>query len=148
MPLRESIAKDFWLKMFSLALATLIWFTVKFAIRNEMNVARTALAPTTQRVFEKLPITVMTAAGESRGFKVEPESVKVVVSGEAVALQILKERDIEVYVNLTDVQDAKGLRKRIEVYTPPGVGLVRVVPPDVSVEKMSSPDENSQSGNR
>ena len=35
MPARESIVKDFWLKLFSLALAVLIWATVKFALKNQ-----------------------------------------------------------------------------------------------------------------
>lgn len=35
MPVRESIVKDFWLKLFSLALAVLIWATVKFALQNQ-----------------------------------------------------------------------------------------------------------------
>ena len=35
MAVRESIVKDFWLKLFSLALAVLIWATVKFALQNQ-----------------------------------------------------------------------------------------------------------------
>jgi hypothetical protein len=37
MPARESIVKDFWLKLFSLALAILIWATVKFVLHNQAN---------------------------------------------------------------------------------------------------------------
>ena len=33
--LRDLIFKDFWLKLFSLALAIMIWATVKLAIRKE-----------------------------------------------------------------------------------------------------------------
>ncbi len=39
MPARESIVKDFWLKLFSLALAVLIWATVKFVVQNQVNLA-------------------------------------------------------------------------------------------------------------
>ncbi len=35
MPLRDSIVKDFWLKLFSLALAVLIWVTVKSVLQNQ-----------------------------------------------------------------------------------------------------------------
>ena len=37
MPARESLVKDFWLKLFSLALAVLIWATVSFVLRNQAN---------------------------------------------------------------------------------------------------------------
>ena len=33
--MRDLIFKDFWLKLFSLALAVLIWLTVSFAIQRE-----------------------------------------------------------------------------------------------------------------
>ena len=38
MPVRDFITKDFWLKLFSLALAVLIWVTVnKFISQNQPN---------------------------------------------------------------------------------------------------------------
>ena len=46
MPARESIVKDFWLKLFSLALAVLIWVTVKFVIQNQPNPTPSSQPPT------------------------------------------------------------------------------------------------------
>ena len=45
MPLRDSIVKDFWLKLFSLALAVLIWVTVKFVLQNQPTPAPSAATP-------------------------------------------------------------------------------------------------------
>ena len=46
MPVRESIVKDFWLKLFSLALAVLIWATVKFALQNQPPTPAQSPSPT------------------------------------------------------------------------------------------------------
>lgn len=46
MPARESIVKDFWLKLFSLALAVLIWSTVKFVLQNQPPTPVPSPAPT------------------------------------------------------------------------------------------------------
>ncbi len=47
MAVRESIVKDFWLKLFSLALAILIWATVKFALQNQPPTPTQSQLPST-----------------------------------------------------------------------------------------------------
>jgi|SRR3974390_1207868 YbbR domain-containing protein len=132
--LRKLIFQDLWLKLFSFALAVLIWFTVNFATKSDFSpVASLSLAPREQRTFHELPVLVMCPAGELRGFVVTPKSVEVTVEGDASLLQKLQEKEIHVAVDLTGINSAQELRKRIEVAAPAGVKPVRVAPEEVQV---------------
>ena len=111
--LRNLLLEDFWLKLFSLALAVLIWFTVTFVSQKEVR--------TDTRVFFSLPVTVLSAAEDVRNFKVSPSEVQVTVQGDGGTLQNLQSKDIRVMVDLTGVMAARELRKRVEVSAPAGV---------------------------
>ena len=123
--LRHLVLEDFWLKLFSLALAVLIWLTVTFASQKE--------AGTDQRVFSNLPVTVLASAEDVHNFKVSPSEVAVTVQGDPKTLQNLQSKDIRAMVDLTGVAAARDLRKRIEVSVPAGVTFMRVAPEEVQV---------------
>ena len=123
--LRNLVLEDIWLKLFSLALAILIWLTVTFASQKE--------AGTTPRVFYKLPVTVLSSAEDARNFKVSPNEVIVTVQGDANTVQNLQSKDIRVMVDLTGVAVARDLRKRIEVAVPAGVTCMSVAPEEVQI---------------
>jgi YbbR domain-containing protein len=123
--LRNLLLEDFWLKLFSLALAALIWFTVTFVSQKEVR--------TDTRVFFSLPVTVLSAAEDVRNFKVSPSEVQVTVQGDGKTLQNLQSKDIRVMVDITGVAAAHELRKRVEVSAPAGVTHLRVTPEEVQV---------------
>jgi len=125
---RDLIFKDFWLKLFSLALAVLFWLTVSFAIPIS------PLAKAIERPFENLPVIVMSSASDVRSFRVNPAQVEVIIQGDPRILQGLEPKDIHVQVDLTDIEPVVGIvRKRIQVSTPAGVTHVRVIPDDVLI---------------
>lgn len=123
--LRDFIVKDFWLKLFSLAVAVLIWVTISIAIQQE-NAGNS-------RTFADLPVLVVSSTADVHEFKVQPGRVEVEVRGPPSVLSKLTEKDVRVTVDLTDVEPAQSPRKRVDVSTPPGVALVRVFPADVGV---------------
>jgi len=123
--LRDLIVKDFWLKLFSVAVAVLIWVTVSIAIQQENAV--------NSRTFSDLPVLVVSSAADVHEFKVQPSRVEVEVRGPPSVLSKLTEKDVRVTVDLTSVESAQHSRKRVDVSTPPGVTLVRVFPADVDV---------------
>jgi YbbR domain-containing protein len=132
--LRHLVLQDFWLKLFSLALAVLIWFTVNFTTKNDVSPgASLSLSPREQRVFPKLPVLVVCTAEDVRNFRVAPKEVQVTVEGDVKALQRLQEKEIRVLVDLTGIGAAHDLRKRIEVSAPAGVTHVRVDPEEVQI---------------
>jgi hypothetical protein len=137
--LQELVLKDFWLKLFSLALAALIWFTVNIAIKNDISpVASLSLAPTEQQILRDLPISVLTPAQESRGFTVTPRTADVTVQGDALNLKNLRKQDVRVLVDLSDGSTVHDSRRRVEVSTPSGIAHVKVDPEDVQVNTDTS----------
>ncbi len=132
--LQGLILRDFWLKLFSFVLAVLIWFTVNIAIQHEVSpVSSLTLGPLEQITFNRLPVMVMSSAEDVRSFRVDPKEVEVTLQGEGKALKKLQPKDIRVLVDLTGIEAAHDLRKRIEVSTPAGVTHVRVDPEEVQV---------------
>ena len=130
---RQLIFHDFWLKLFSLALAVLVWVTVSFAIRQQGSPVTTLGLPVKERSFFNLPVVILSSAEDVRTFKVSPNEVEVTVQGDAKILDKLQGKDIRAIVDLTGVANRGDLFKRIEVSTPPGVTHVRVLPPEVQV---------------
>jgi hypothetical protein len=133
--LRNLVVHDFWLKLFSLGLAFLIWYIVRpAAYKNEASpVAALVNAAAPEQIFPTVPVIIMSTAADVHDFKVSPNQVSVTVSGDARRLSEIHANDIRALVDLTGVEAARGLRKRIEITTPAGITLVRVVPEEVEV---------------
>jgi len=130
--LRTLFFQDFWLKLFSVALALLIWLTVSFAQSGGgRNFFANASVP--EQTYENIPVLVVSEAADVRNFKVNPNEVEVTVRGDAKLLQDLQARDIRALVDLTGIESARSLRKQIQVTTPRGITLVQVVPEEVDV---------------
>lgn len=132
--LQNLILHDFWLKLFSFALAGLIWFTVNIAIKNDISpVASLSLSPTEQIVLRDLPIVVLSPAQEIRGFTVNPKTANVTLQGDPASLRNLRKQDIRVLVDLSELGVVRDSRRRIEVSTPAGLTHVKVEPEEVQI---------------
>lgn len=124
--MRDLLLRNFQVKLLSLVAATFIWFTVRLA-----NPPEVALV---ERDFPGLPITVMLGLDETFRYKIEPWTAQVRLRGDPATFQNLREKQIEVFVNLTDTEkQTKGLRKRVQVYLPEGLRLMSVDPEEVTV---------------
>jgi len=132
MPLRDIVIKDVGWKLFSLVLATVIWFTVSREPAKPGNPGN-PLAVSLPRTFTNLPVVVMSSAADVRAFKVKPDTVRVTVSGRREIVDLLLERDIRVTVDLTGIESARGLQARVTVAVPPGVTFIAAKPPEVDV---------------
>ena len=123
--LRKLLLENFWWKLFSLALAVLIWLIVSFASHKETKPV--------QRTFSHLPVLILSATEDVHHFKVNPVEVEVTVQGAPRTLQGLGNKDIRPLVDLTGVGVARELRQRVEVSVPAGVMLTHVVPNEVQI---------------
>jgi len=131
--LRNLVLKDLPLKLFSLAMAILIYYTISFvAIKNAPALSSLAM-PVDVRTFANLPVLIISSAADVRRFKVTPETVAVTVQGDPQVLAGLESSEIRALVDLTGIAPASHLRKRIEVSTPAGVTHLRVLPTEVQV---------------
>src|SRR5688572_29503243 len=99
--LQHLIFHDFWLKLFSLVLAVLIWLTVSLAIRKEESPLSSLSRNNAQRTFSRLPIVVLSSAESVRNFEFNPKEVEVTVEGEPKILQNVHSKDIRAIVDLT-----------------------------------------------
>jgi YbbR domain-containing protein len=132
MALRDIVTKDPGWKIFSVALAVAIWLTVH-AISEDTSRRINPLSGLMTRTFEDVPVLVVSAAADVREFKVKPGAVQITVSGKPDAVTALDPRQIRVLVDLTGVEAALDLKKRVDVSTPPGITFVSAVPAEVDV---------------
>jgi hypothetical protein len=134
--LRNLVMKDFWLKLFSLALAVLVWNFVNAAVKKQVPPARapeSIIQPLQRQTFLRLPVVVMSSASDVRSFRVDPSEVAVTVQGDPNLVEKLLAKEIHPIVDLTGIESARDLRKRIDVVTPSGISYVRVDPPEVEI---------------
>jgi hypothetical protein len=133
--LKILVTKDPWLKLFSLALAVLVWFTVNSMAnqRDVLPVRPRPLAHLEQRTFYNLPVLVVSSAEDNRNVHINPKTVQVTVEAEPNVLNGLQDHDIRVLVDLTGVEAAHDMRKRIEISTPAGVTRTRADPQEVQI---------------
>jgi hypothetical protein len=132
-PLRDLFLKDLGLKLFSLAMAVLIYCTISFVIKNEAPPLPALAMAIDVRTFYNVPVLIVSSAADARHFKVVPERVAVTVQGDPKILAGLESNEIRALVDLSGIESAAGMRKRIEVSTPAGVMNVRVLPSEVRV---------------
>ncbi len=120
MALRDIVTKDWVWKLFSLVSAVAIWLTAQ-AIRNETLTPVNPLGDWDTHTFTNLPVFVVSSAADVREFKVSPDAVSVIVRARPEDMAQLQPKDIHVIVDLTEIESARDLRKRVDVSAPPGV---------------------------
>lgn len=140
MSARDAILQNFWLKLFSLVLATMIWFAI-FGAQNNLRVDRPVLGTVTRKL-ELVPITVMKSAADLRAFKVEPSAVEITVSGPIAKVQALTPQQVEVFINLTDMSDTVGPTKKILVHLPADIALLGVAPTEARITPVAPVSSN------
>jgi YbbR domain-containing protein len=131
--LQNLILRDFWLKLFSFVLASLVWFIVNIAIKKDISPTNLSLVATDQVVLHDLPIIVLSTAQDVPSFTVTPQSAMVTLQGDTAALRNVHRQDIRLLVDLTDKGTIKETRRRIEVSTPAGIARVKVDPEEVQL---------------
>ena len=132
---RNFLQNNFWLKLFSLFLALLIWFSVRFYNKYDVQAPRNPLNRFHTRGFIEVPIQVMDSTQNTPHCMTEPARVDVTVTGDRSLLKSLSAKDITPFVRITDDQRAGVSSNQVQVYTPPGVSLMQVTPAQVRVER-------------
>ena len=134
--MRDWLIKDFGWKMFSVFLALAIWLTVHKIL--DESVSSTGGVPSLQpntvaMTFTNLPVLVVSAAADVRQFQVKPHDVTVTVKGQPEIVAALRAGQIHALVDLTDIEAARDLPRRVDISMPAGVALVNVEPEEVTV---------------
>ena len=129
---RSLFLHNFWWKLFSVVLATLIWLAVNATLSNEAVLTRRFTLANVTRKFPHRPIMVMTGTGEHPAVTIEPSDVSVLVRGPAELLSTLQEQDVQVFLPLQDHKNLPGDLPVI-VHVPPGIKEVVAFPEHVTV---------------
>jgi len=129
--LRDLFIKDLGWKLFSLLLAMFIWLTVHKII-EEPKVADASSASSSV-TYSSQPVLVVATAEDVHLYRVVPNTVSVTVSGPAEVMAVLQQNQIRATVDLTDIESAKDLKRRVDISGPSGITLIRVDPPLVGV---------------
>jgi len=130
---RNLVVKDFWLKTFSLALAILIWLTVRFSISGETSTSPwlALLGHATDENIVSVPVHV--PPGMSQNFSVDPPEVQVTLRGDPKIIKNLRTLDVRAQVDLTGIESANGLLRPVEIVLPQGVSYTHISPDEVEV---------------
>ena len=118
-------------KLGSLALAALIWLTVRSNLGLDRLVTNEVFRV---RVLENIPVGVLaTGQGESQ-VQIHPSVVRVEVEGDPDVLQRLTPSDIQAYVNLLSPEAPRQGMFRVNARAP-GVRVAAVLPESVRIER-------------
>lgn len=137
---------NFWLKMASLILATLIWLTVQANLDKEnrgVYPGRVLSDDMDKRVVTQkrleLPVTVLMDGTNSTEYRSVPTNVAVTVSGESMRINSLSDQDFLAYIETGGVSSPQGEIFPVSVNLPANVTLLRVIPPLVRLKQASRP---------
>ena len=137
MPFRQFVQHNFWLKLFSLVLASLIWFVVHFDLQNTQNFGNDIFQDMAEVGITNVTVSVLASADDPRRFVIKPAAVEVLVKGRRAELRRVSASTVRVCVDL------RGM-KQPESYEPVIINLgaagdviaLRADPPVVTVREM------------
>ena len=132
MTLRNLILHNFWLKLFSIALATVIWLAIHYSIHDEMN-ANQSLSPEYIRV----PVSVRTDPGDKRVFRITPDEVVVTAVGKDPVLFQATQKGIHVNLDLTSFSGKEAASQRLKAEAPPDIIVLEILPSTVEVVQVA-----------
>jgi YbbR domain-containing protein len=128
---RNILFRNFGWKLLSLALAIVIWLTIK---------ALSAEQGQTERMFVNLEIKIVSGTADVRTFRIEPRTVNVTIKGRPGAISRLAEREISVFADLTSADVTQSFRQHLDVAVPNGLTVVRLEPTEVQITPPPKPE--------
>lgn len=127
--MRDWFTKDLGWKMFSVALALVIWATV----HNVGGESATAGLLAVQNIYTNVPVFAVSAEADTSAAQITPAAVSITVSGAPNVIDALQPVNVHAVVNLTGIDSAHNLKRHVDVSLPPRITLLNVDPPDVAV---------------
>ena len=137
MSLQHVILRNFWLKFFSVALATVIWLSIHYGIQNESPLRELSINHLLAQEYIRVPVTIITSPGDKRVFSVTPNEVVVVAMGEEPALRRAANKNFKVTLDLTDFRSREPTSMELESEAPADVTVEEISPSTVTVEQVS-----------
>ena len=134
---RHLIFHNFWLKMFSVALATVIWLAIYHGIQNDVTPAQTILNRLLARQYIRVPVSLVKLPGDTRVFKITPPAVILSITGDDLDSRRIVASDLRAFVDVTSVPSGTAFFAPVRAEAPNGDSVQDVRPPNVMVEEMA-----------
>ncbi len=137
--LRRLILHNFWLKFSSVALGMVMWLAIHHSIHSDTDILRSQLNLNRLLAQEyiRVPISVKTAPGDKRLFRITPSDAVVIVVGEDAALRRAAIKDIRVNVDMTDLDAKESVPRKLQADAPPDINVLDISPAEVQVQQVS-----------
>jgi hypothetical protein len=132
MSLRHLILHNLWLKLFSIAMATVIWLGIHYSIHEELNVNQSLRSE-----YIRVPVTVKTIVGDKRIFRITPDEVVVTAVGPDDALLRATRKEIRVNLDLTDFSATEPTSKGLIAEAPADIKVLAISPASVEVRQIT-----------
>lgn len=132
---RHLILHNFWLKAFSLVLATLLWLAV-YSVINEAATLPGFEKGRFQRVIPQVEVAIAKSATDTRLYKITPAAVDITLVGDRATLEALAPRELAVFVNLANMRYEERIHQ-VQVHAPAAVRVLDVSPGIVRIERIS-----------
>lgn len=140
--MRNWFLKNFWLKLTSVVLATLIWLTVQANLEKENRQVyqteesaddsfRRARLP---RQFE-VPVEVRWDGTNCSGFQALPQKVLVSMEGETVRMNAMDAKDLTAFVETGGAPDTRGIYP-IQIIAPSHLHVSHLMPHSVRLKSL------------
>ena len=130
--LREFIQHNLWLKIFAFALAVLTWSTLRYMAKDAVGI-QSGFSRLGQAEFSRMQVNALASLDDRHAYRIEPDEVTLTVSGRGADLDKLSAQDIQVFVNLAGIREARDLVRQIKVHCPPGIVVEKIRPAVVMV---------------
>jgi hypothetical protein len=135
--LRALFVDHFWLKLFSLLLAILVWLAVRANVSREL-VSREFDAREATTNFIGRPIYIMTESGSHPPLNIDPPMVDIAIRGGLSEIRRVDANDLRAFVRISGRADFDGTVP-VHVQLPKDTALVMVSPAVVHVKTVTNP---------
>ncbi len=132
--MREFIRHNFWLKLFSLFLAILVYIALQPNLETESRYPQNIFGPRPTREFH-CRVDLLVSAADRQMYEIEPSEVAVQVRGDENAVAQLSAKDIQVYVDLALLKEVQGSLEAKAVI-PRDVSLISIAPTHITVKPL------------
>lgn len=132
----SKLLHNFWLKIFSLVLATIIWVTIHIGIKRDISLTNPDPTQASRKLMT-LPISIITQPGDARVFKINPTKTQATVMGGEAFIRRMSDKDIRIYVDLTDTKSRGILTNELHSDAPKEITVTDLNPTFVEVEQIS-----------
>ena len=134
MSLRALIARNFWLKIFSIALGTVIWLSIHHSIDHDFDLTELGPGPRLSKETVRVKVTPVTSPGDTRAFNITPPEVVLTIIGEAGLLTRLEAKQIRAYVDLSDFQSTAPGLEDVQLFGTNNINVIDYQPHTVNVQ--------------